>query len=131
MSLRANVRNPYRDARCAVRWAYQRVTRGWDDLAMWSVKDSLSKTLGEQLVEMANISHGYPPFYPDQPGLGGPQTFLPDRGDEVHERWMSDLREHGEALLAYSRDEDDDLATYGAAQDALRWVADNLGDLWD
>lgn len=132
---RRRVRNPIRDARKSVRWAYQRVTRGWDDLSMWSVRDSLSKTLGAQLVEMANISHGCPPYYPEQPRLGGPQMFLPTPGDEVHELWRGDLRRHGEALLAYSRDEaespDISLDLYMAAQESLRWVADNLADLWD
>lgn len=130
-----HVRNPIRDARKSVRWAYQRVTRGWDDLSVWSVRDSLSKTLGAQLVEMANISHGCPPYYPEQPGVGGPQLFLPTPGDEVHELWRGDLRRHGEALLAYSRDEaespDISLDLYMAAQESLRWVADNLADLWD
>lgn len=112
------VRRRANDARRAVKFAYQRVVRGWDDSAVWSIDDHLSKTLGQQLVTMAEIAHGYP-------------------GDDYpYEQWVGDLRKHGEALLAYHHDNydlhgPDWLTIYDPAREALRWVADNLASLWD
>jgi hypothetical protein len=105
------------NARREVKWARQRVVRGWDDRAMWSLDDHLAKTLGEQLVWMSKILHGHPCDYPDK-------------------EWTADLLKHGEALLNYQRLHyesygDDWDAAYRPAQDALRWVADNLASLWD
>lgn len=106
------------EARRHVRWAYQRVVRGWDDRAVWAVDDHLSKTLGEQLVTMSEIAHGYP---------GESYPF---------EQWTSDLKRHGEALKAYHNlnydvHGDEWIAIYDPAREALRWVADNLASLWD
>lgn len=114
------VRNPYRTATLAVRHAWQRVVRGWDDRALWSLDDHVAKTLGGQLVAMARSAHSYP-------------------GDEVYssfDQWRADLVKHGEALLVYQvkhyevyGDEWD--AIYGPAQEALRWVAEHFAALWD
>lgn len=110
-----------RDAQLAVKWAYQRVVRGWDDRALWSIDSHLTKTLGEQLVSMARTAHGSP-------------------GDDYpYERWTADLKRHGEALLTYSRTHHDVYgddweaweAVYGPAREALAWVAENLAALWD
>lgn len=110
--------NPISSARCSVRLGRQRLFRGWDDSAVWSLDDHLSKTLGAQLVKMADVAHGWP-------------------GDEwgTFEEWTGALREHGEALLTYQRlnydlHGDDWDAIYEPARDALRWVADNFGSLW-
>lgn len=105
------------DARLATRFARQRVVRGWDDRSLWSLDDRLAKTLGEQLVKMADIAHGHPADYP-------------------FDQWTGDLRKHGEALLTYQRQHYDARgaewnAIYEPAQEALRWVADNLAHLWD
>lgn len=113
------LRDKKREAPRQVRWAYQRVTRGWDDRAVWSLDTHLSLVLGQQLIKMADIAHGYP-------GTEG-WTF---------ERWTTELRTHGEALLAYSNQWhetslDDWEAIYQPARVALLWVADNLSSLWD
>lgn len=117
-----------------VRLAYQRVHRGWDISALWGLDHHLSKTLGEQLVEMAEIAHGCPGNY-------GPYDCTPENPNHQQDfekafaAWTSDLRKHGEALQAYARyweydlDRRDDL--YAPAQEALHWVAENLGALWD
>lgn len=67
---------------------------------------------------MSEIAHGYPgPEYPV-------------------DSWTADLKRHGEALLTYQHKQydvygDDWDAIYEPAREALRWVADNLGSLWD
>jgi hypothetical protein len=127
------------DARLQVRWAWQRVFRGWDDRAAWGTGDWLGKTLGELLVNMADIAHGFPLYYPERNNLPGKvQALYTDERDETaFNRWVNDLRTHGEALLAWHRGADvtADVEDYEAllvpAQEALRWTAEYLPTLWD
>lgn len=109
-------RRKARSARFQVRMAWQRVFRGWDDSAVWSLDDHLAKSLGEQLVALSK-------------GWGYPDGYTP-------EEWKAALAKHGTALLAYRKvhydvDGDEWEALYMPAQEALRWVADNFCALWD
>lgn len=101
--------------------ARQRVTRGWDDRSVWGLDHWLARTVGAQLVHMADIAHGWPHPYP---------------GD--FDGWVSDLRINGELLRRYATDDHElslhDISDRTAllnAQSAMRWVADNFGALWD
>ena len=118
MALRARARaltRALRSASSEVRFAYQRVVRGWDDRALWSLHRHLTKTLGAQLLRLADIAHGFPA----EDGW----TF---------ERWAAELRQHGKALEAYGASDGMDYDTvYPPAHEALEWVAENLGSLWD
>lgn len=116
-----NLRKVWRDrirrAPKQVRWAWQRVFRGWDDYSTWSLDVHLSRTLGQQLVAMADIAHGHPEV---------------NGWDYTFETWTADLRRHGGALQLYSEGWVDDWETTGEpAQAALHWVAEHLGALWD
>lgn len=111
-------RNRVTETPRTVRWAYQRVVRGWDDRSVWSLDSHLAKTLGAQLVRMSEIAHGYP------------------SEDYPYDQWTADLKRHGEALLTYQRLNDEVFgngweADYQPAREALAWVGDNLGALWD
>lgn len=105
-----------------IHYAYQRLTRGWDDTATWSLDTHLCLTLGEQLKHLAKTTHGWPQSdkYP---------TF---------EDWQKALNHHGDILIAYGKEWEDDVDFLNkenrklkAAQTSLRWVAANLGGLWD
>lgn len=104
-----------------IKHARQRVTRGWDDTATWSLDTHLARTLGAQLVRLAEVTHGYP--------SGG--TF------NTFEEWQEALRTHGNALTRYAEgiheyDEHiDHEQLIRDAETALHWVADNFGSLWD
>jgi hypothetical protein len=121
-----SVKRHIRDWRYEVKYAWQRVFRGWDDRAGFSTGHYLAKNLGEQLVSMSENAHGWP-------GVGW-----------TYDEWVSALKANGEALRAFWRLDDEEVergdyedwqvhheATVKAAQDALRWVADNLETLWD
>lgn len=102
------------NVRRQVRWAWQRVFRGWDDRSLWSLDTWLGRTVGAQLQAMADIAHGWP---------GGP--------DWTFETWTAALRQHGEVLTDYGHNcdaNDDDIE---AAQKSMHWVADHLPNLWD
>jgi hypothetical protein len=102
------------DSYWGVRFAWQRVFRGWDDRALWSLDTWLARTLGAQLQEMARIAHSWP-------GMG----------DWTFETWTAALRQHGGVLTDYGHNCDADDAAIDAAQESMRWVADHLPNLWD
>lgn len=118
---RVLINRPLSGAVSSVRRAGQRVKRGWDETATWSLDTHLGRTLGSQLIALAEVSHGWP------------------QSDEFpeYEDWTAALRAHGATLIEYGRKHDTDLtmeqetALYTEAQKSLRWVADNLGSLWD
>jgi hypothetical protein len=111
-----------RDVPRAIRFAWQRLTRSWDERAVWALDDHVAKTLGAQLLLLAEIGHGWPG---------------PERGWDTYEEWEAALRARGEALLAYHRCNAFEVevaeweAVYQQAQEALRWVADHFAMLWD
>jgi hypothetical protein len=111
-----------------VKYAYQRLTRGWDDRSAWDVREHLTRTLGAQLVRLADTSHGYPVGVTDI-------RFIPDEpaDDESYAFWIAEVRAAGEALLAYHAafDAPDWDGNCEPARAALRWVADHLDELWD
>lgn len=113
---------PIRRGLLNIKYAYQRLTRSWDDTATWSLDTHLCLTLGQQLKHLAKTTHGWPQSdkYP---------TF---------EQWQEALNHHGDQLIAYGQKWDDDSdpldkenKKFKAAQTSLRWVAANLGGLWD
>lgn len=104
----------------ALQFAGQRVMRGWDDRALWSLDTHLTLTLGQQLLRMADIAHGWP---------------CTDEFPEFTD-WTNALRTNGDALIAYAqRERFGDIAeeqrVSNEAVAALRWVGDHLGYLWD
>jgi hypothetical protein len=102
------------NARNQIRWAWQRVHRGWDDRALWSLDTWLAGTLGAQLIAMADLAHGWP-------GMA----------DWTFETWTAALRQHGGVLSDYGHNCDADDAAIDSAQESMRWVADHLPNLWD
>lgn len=102
------------DSYWGVRFAWQRMFRGWDDRSLWSLDTWLGRTVGAQLLAMADIAHGWP---------GGP--------DWTFETWTAALRQHGRVLTDYGHNWDADNNAIEAAQESMRWVADHLPNLWD
>lgn len=77
----------------------------------------LTRTLGEQLLHLAETTHGYPEQY------DGIQS------------WQEALRMQAKKLLRYSQHFDSDRLDFddelSEAREALSWVAENLPHLWD
>lgn len=79
---------------------------------------ALARWLGERLIHLGEHTNGIPMPYVSK---------FPGDDDAAFAAWKADLTTHGKALLAYVEDDE----TLPAAQEAIRWVADNLGLLWD
>ena len=115
-TLRRRVRGRLAGWREAVdRWwrrrqqARQRTSQGWTDGDVWTLDEHLCQHLGSLLVEHAQGAKSYPE-------------------DLTHPEWIEQVRFAGQRLLAY---DPYDEARVADARSALRWVADNLVDLWD
>jgi hypothetical protein len=114
---------PLHRAKGEVKYATQRLTRSWDDRSVWSLDTSLCAVLGAQLKLLAEKTHGMP---------------INEEAYPTFEDWQKAIRENGEALIAYGNHWNEvDLSNEEiekrlvAAQNSLRWVADNLPALWD
>jgi len=128
----ANLRCYWRD----VRALFTRARWGWSVVDSWSTDDYIGAVLGEMLVHMAKYAHGAPA------GYGVDHAAVPFTGapsDTDFAKWEADLRTAGQALLTWQRfhydytsaDRRQEEAVHNAAVDALHWVADNWGSLWD
>lgn len=84
-----------------------------------SLETSLCRWLGARLLFLAENASGYPMGY-------------------KYADWTADLKRAGEALTTWGNryeqedwDKWHDKEDYARAQEALQWVATNLGNLWD
>jgi hypothetical protein len=80
-----------------------------------SLDTSMCKWLGDRLIFLANNTQSAP--------IGHTEM-----------RWRRELTEQGHALLAWGNKYEtnaDETIAYPKAQKAMRWVARNLGKLWD
>ena len=111
----------------SIRWAWQRLTRGWDDRAIWSIDHWLAKNLSEMLPELAKVSHGWPAVLVNQAGLykGLDPSF-------TFEDWQKELRKAG---ALFGRVAAEDYGDYTLAEkehkEAFEWLAKRAGALWD
>jgi hypothetical protein len=134
---------PLRRAARAARYASQRLSRGWDDRAIWSLDHHICSTLAQQLRALADSPFGWP---------GEPW--------ESPQHWESDLRKNATLLEQYATIHtlsahdrfsaitdpratpeqttaaiealhDAESRIIAEAQTALIWVADVLPHLWD
>jgi hypothetical protein len=87
----------------------QRRERGWTDGDLWNLDIHLCRHLGSMLAAQVGEIRNHPP-------------------ELEHDEWCAQVRRAGEALLAY---DPYDAERVAEARSALRWVADNLVDLWD
>lgn len=101
--------------RRAIRHGLQRLSRGWDDSATWSLDVHLARTLSDQLDHLADTTHGYPTPY------------------ETFDEWRRTLKEKAEDLRYYAAEIFGENAedAHRRGTSAMHWVADNLADLWD
>jgi hypothetical protein len=118
-----------------VRWARQRLVRGWDDRHVFNLGHALASQLADQLDMLASDASSWP----------GPQ-----HGYDTEEQWIGELRANARALRLYGDSSwqfpaaqafpagfgprgsaGREAEVLADAQDALRWVADKLHLLWD
>lgn len=67
------------------KWAFQRVFRGWDDRAIWSIDWYLAKLIPQLMRELAKITHGTPAeMYPED---SAEREITQEEDDEAIKKW--------------------------------------------
>lgn len=92
------------------KFAWQRMTRGWDDRAVWNVDRDLAEHVADLLEELALTTTSWPDT--DE---------FPEPAD-----WIYALQDNAAKLRR--------MGSNGAnpeGVEAMRWVADHLPHLWD
>lgn len=135
---------PVRQLHRRARRSVQLAVRGWADQDTWALDWVLCSRLAAQLDHLAGTGHGYPgdEEFPTaevwEDALRAQAARLRrwvERDDSpvqdtYHEALMAGVE--GDELDALQQAADQDREErYTAAQDALHWVADHLGHLWD
>lgn len=92
-----------------VKYAWQRLTRGYDDSQIYDLDSWLAKELGKRLLIWSAKVDSYP-------------------ADIEYDDWVDMIERHGVALILYNADYEWSIAP---AQDALRFCAERLPELWD
>jgi hypothetical protein len=133
---------PVRRLAGRARGAYQRANRGWADSDHWDLGTTLCATLAAQLDHLADSAWGWPgpPDYPEpddwtaalRTAAAGLKGWTTRGHDPAAKTTLSAVQMTGEDdRVAAKVEVPDDEVLLADAQNALRWVADNLRDLWD
>lgn len=87
-----------------VKYAWQRVFRGWDDTAVWSIDSYLAKQIPELIRKLKKDQHGYPAcILPEdyEPGATRPEEEEEAIEKEAIEKWNNILDSIAEGFEAY------------------------------
>lgn len=111
----------------SVKFLYQRLARGWDDSATWSLDDHLAKLILPRLKRFKELNkHAYPGKFP---GIDRPDTV------ETFEEWHEVL---DKMIFAFEWHADDDRkygkfdeTEYEKVKEGLQLFAMFYGALWD
>ena len=91
----------------------------WVGVDCIDLHSALAHWLGERLIHLGEHTNNIPMPYTSK---------FPGDDDAAFAAWKADLTANGKVLLAFVRTNP---KTLSAAQEAMHWVADNLGLLWD
>jgi len=110
-----------------IKFLYQRLTRGWDDSATWSLDTHLARIIAPRLKRFKELNtHAWPGPVEGMPGTGRFETF---------EEWHEALDKMIFAFESYAS-EDRDLWDWGESEqhrieEGLVLFARHYGCLWD
>ena len=121
----------WRDLTNPIRWAWQRLTRGWDDRVIWSIDYYLAEMMPVWLRKLAKDKQGIPASM-----YGSPINWFESNSDEddaAEQRWNGILHEMIEGFEAAKRiiDYDKRDGDIQRAARALQLLEQYFFDLWD
>jgi len=74
-----------------IKWAYQRVVRGWDDTAVWSVDQWLDEMMPDILNTLKLDKHGTPNSIFTKNEMDENGNVSEENHKKAHERWNNEL----------------------------------------
>jgi len=126
-----------------VKWAWQRVFRGWDDRVCWSIDGYLADMIPLWMRRLQKVAHGYPStLYDDVTGIGTDILAIPAHRDEDPnmQKWINILEEIAVGFEAYRETEENKWTSvwYPAQEERLAKFEKGFDlfrkyfpDLWD
>ncbi len=121
------------DAFRKLRWAIQRVFRGWDDRVIWSIDMYLARMMPVWLRQLKSQKHGVPPlvFHGDDVDLEESEKLWEEILDEMIEGFEAARRIHELDLPALDELRQEELRRFGKT--LIAWDDENtqkLGKLY-
>lgn len=115
----------------SLRYLWRRLRLGFDERDCWNLDVELSKWLSVRLLHMAKVTLATPIRFKNSDDNTINDGYL--LSDTVMEKlWKDNLEWAGKSLEAYAATAYDHSSNnLEEAQRALRFVANNLGSLWD
>lgn len=115
---------------------WQRARNGYSTPDVWGFDTYLAQVVAGGLRHLANSSHAMPTvgssYYPADIEWGNED---PEIHNAAHVAWVADLNSAAEKLERYVNDElvswEVEQHKHEEAKEAIRWVAENFGSLWD
>ncbi len=92
-----------------VKWAYQRVTRGWDDRVVWSVDEWLATIMPDILKKLKDTKYGIPYAVFEKHELEEDGNVSEENQKIAEERWNNELDKMIAAFRISNKIEDYDL----------------------
>ena len=120
-----------------IKYAFQRVFRGWDDCAWWSLDDYLAKIISELLYELRDRNHGFPVSVYDDDIVLGEETS--EQTKDAKQKWQDILTTLADGFKEYYDLENCEIKTYEEELAALKKFQNEImplfakwfPDLWD
>ena len=83
-----------------VKWAYQRLTRGWDDRAVWDMDYYLAGLIPQLVKELKEKGHGFPSDMVPEESIG---EISEEVETAVREKWNAILDSIAEGFEEYNQ----------------------------
>lgn len=126
-----------------LKWAYQRLTRGWDDRVCWSIDYWLDYMMPDILNQFKEIKNSIPMFCLDEFNHDENYNYTPENEEKAIKNWNNIIDDMivGFKASKYLRDDLEfvDREQYKTASDDLEELrkkgmylfVNHYGDLWD
>ena len=117
----------------SIKFAYQRVTRGFSDRDAWNGDIYLAGQIAGISEWLVQNSHGIPASYAYQPDFNDPVEIMAERRDADYRKYIAVFREYAKNGHAFDQEWKDELGGVldSEIDDSLQWFAKHFLELWD
>lgn len=116
-----------------IKFAYQRVTRGFSDKDAWNGDMYLASQIAGIAEWLVENGHGVPLSYAYQPDFNDPIEAMAERRDAEYRKHIAVFREYANNGHAFDQEWKDELGGVldNELEDSLQWFAKHFLELWD
>lgn len=116
-----------------IKFAYQRVTRGFSDQDAWNGDMYLASQIAGIAEWLVENGHGVPSSYAYQPDLNDPVEIMAERRDSEYRKHIAVFKEYANNGPAFDQEWKDELGGVldKDLDESLQWFAKHFVELWD